>query len=259
MRQRKVKHETERLEAAKAFSVEDPMSMKGHWAEKFPGRDLYLEMGCGRGQFLCKQALLHPENAYIGAECRVSVALRTMELIQAGGNDEVHRNLEPGERRETFEAALSEKEPLENATCICALINDPCDYFADGELSGIYCNFSDPWPKSRHEKRRLTSKTYLEAYRRITKPGGVLEIKTDNDDLFAFTLEMINELHEGYETRRAEMPGAAGKPEDGRSFVIEELSYDLHKSNYAAKDVTTQYEERFMTLGTPIKYVKVRF
>ena len=262
-RQRKLKHEDERFEAVREFAVSDPKAMKGRWGERFPGKDLYLEMGCGRGQFLAKQALLHPENAYIGAECRLSVAVRAMELIRAGGNDEVHRNLLPGERREDFEALVPEKEPLPNALIIADLIADPRDYFADGELSGIYCNFSDPWPKSRHEKRRMTSRAYLEAYRAICKPGGVLEIKTDNDDLFRFTLEVINELHEGVETRRTDtVPLFGEKPlsaEDGRSFVIEELSYDLHRSGYAAKDVTTQYEEKFMARGIPIKYVRVRF
>ncbi len=264
MRQRKVKHEAERFDAVREYAVADAKAMKGRWGERFPGKDLYLEMGCGRGQFLAKQALLHPENAYIGTECRVSVALRAMELIRAGGNDEVHRNLLPGERREVFEALVSEKEPLPNATVIAEMILDPRDYFADGELSGIYCNFSDPWPKSRHEKRRLTSRSYLEAYRAICRPGGFLAIKTDNDDLFRFTLETINELHEGVETRRTDtvrMPGepAESAPADGRSFVIEELSYDLHSSDYAAKDVTTQYEDRFVARGTKIKYVKVRF
>jgi tRNA (guanine-N7-)-methyltransferase len=263
-RQRKLKHEAERYDAVKEFSVADPKAMKGRWGEMFPGKDLYLEMGCGRGQFLAKQALLHPENAYIGTECRLSVALRAMELIRAGGNDEVHRNLLPGERREDFEALVPAKEPLSNATVIAELIGDPRDYFADGELSGVYANFSDPWPKSRHEKRRMTSKSYLEAYRAITRPGGFLEIKTDNDDLFRFTLEMINELHEGVETRRTDTVRMPGEPAeegeaDGRSYVIEELSYDLHRSNYAAKDVTTQYEEKFMAKGVPIKYVRVRF
>ncbi|MBQ3107776.1 MAG: tRNA (guanosine(46)-N7)-methyltransferase TrmB [Firmicutes bacterium] len=211
MRQRKVKNEAEKLAAVAAWSVPEPKSRKGRWAELFPGKDLYLELGCGRGHFLVGHAQTHPENAYIGAEYQGSVALRAMELIRDSG--------------------------VPNALCMVEQVLELSEYFDAGELSGIYLNFSDPWPKARHEKRRLTHRRYLEAYRTALKPGGFVEIKTDNDDLFAFTLEEIKALE----------------------LNPEELSFDLHGSDFPAKNITTQYEEKFKALGKTINYCRIRF
>ncbi len=216
MRQRKVKNEAERLAALEHLQVKNSRDLPGSWAyfcrdknAKFSG-DIYLEAGCGRGHFLAALGDAHPENFYIGAEGRSSVVLRAMELIQ-------------------------EKE-LSNVLFIPDFIIHMENHFGEGELSGIYLNFSDPWPKARHASRRLTHRDYLKGYRQALKPGGFIEFKTDSQDLFEFTLE---------ECRATELN-------------IEEISRDLHKSDLPARLITTQYENRFRLLGKPIQYCRIR-
>ena len=129
---------------------------------------------------------------------------------------------------------LSEQE-ISNARLLCAYVHDIRDFFMPGELDGLYLNFSDPWPKARHEKRRLTHRAYLASYRDVVREGGFLAFKTDNDGLFEFTLEEIEA--EGYD--------------------ILEMSRDLHHSEYAAENVMTEYEARFSENGKTINYVKI--
>ncbi|MDD3874946.1 MAG: hypothetical protein PHE01_12335, partial [Methanosarcina sp.] len=119
--------------------------------------------------------------------------------------------------------------------CIPDYIENIEDYFAEDELSGIYLNFSDPWPKARHAKRRLTHRRYLEGYKRVLKKGSFIEIKTDNDDFFNFTLEECCAC----------------------SLTIKEQTQDLHNTNLSARLITTQYEERFRLLRKSINYCKV--
>jgi tRNA (guanine-N7-)-methyltransferase len=113
------------------------------------------------------------------------------------------------------------------------------DLFEANQLTGIYLNFSDPWPKARHAKRRLTYRDRLADYAWALKPGGFIEIKTDNDDLFAFTLEEIAEV--------------------GKLLHVEESSTDLHGSPHrcAAREITTEYEDKFVSKGKNINYVRV--
>ncbi|MCI5898549.1 MAG: tRNA (guanosine(46)-N7)-methyltransferase TrmB [Anaerovoracaceae bacterium] len=212
MRQRKVKHEEERLEALREYTVKDGTEWRGRWGEVLgaQGRPIYLEMGCGRGHFLAALGELHPDACYIGAEGRSSIVLRALELTKEKG--------------------------LENVRFIPEFIRDIETYFAPGELSGIYLNFSDPWPKARHYKRRLTYRGFLEGYRRVLKPGSLIEIKTDNDALFAFTKEEV----------------------DAVGFEILEESTDLHKTELSARLITTQYERRFQLLNKNINYLKLR-
>ena len=106
--------------------------------------------------------------------------------------------------------------------------------FEKGELSGLYLNFSDPWPKERHAKRRLTHCWYLEGYRQVIKPGGAIEFKSDNDDLYAFTLEEVAACH----------------------MEIVESTDDLHNSQFESRKYRTEYEERFMNRGKNINYIK---
>jgi tRNA (guanine-N7-)-methyltransferase len=219
MRQRKVKHEAERLSALSDYMITDPMEQKGRWEElaqkhmseqpDYKG-EIYLELGCGRGKYLADLAAMHPERFYLGAEGRSSVILRAMEQI--------HERKTP------------------NVLFIPTFINDMDDFFIVGELSGIYLNFSDPWPKFRHAKRRLTHRSYLMGYRRALRPGSLIEMKTDNVDLFSFTLEESHEV----------------------GLEILEYTYDLHKTDLPARLITTQYEHRFQLLGKPICYCKLR-
>ena len=116
-------------------------------------------------------------------------------------------------------------------------IREVTDCFAEDELSGIYLNFSDPWPKERHAKRRLTHTRYLKGYGRVMKPGSALEFKTDNEALFRFSSEEF----------------------ERNGLKKEEYSEDLHASGYESKNYMTEYEEKFSSRGNPIYYCKVRY
>lgn len=211
MRQRTIKNLDEKLELNSSFLIKDPRDCKGRWNEIF-GNDnpIYLEIGCGKGQFIFKHALAAPDKNFIAVEGQSSVVLRALEK--------------------------AEENQQNNLRIFIDFVNDLHDYFEVGELAGMYLNFSDPWPKARHAKRRLTYHKRLLNYREIIKDGGVIEFKTDNDDLFAFTLEEI---------------GEAG-------LEILENTTDLHSSNYASKEMTTEYEDKFSAAGKNINYVKFK-
>lgn len=206
MRQRKVKNLDTKLANLTDWIIETPEDWKGHWADVFGQRPVYLEIGCGKGQFLAGHAQRHPENGYLGVEGQRSVILRAIEKAQG----------------------------LDNVRFLPAYVQDLDALFAPGELVGIYLNFSDPWPKARHEKRRLTHHLRLAAYAKAIGKGGVIEIKTDNDDLFAFTLEQIT---------------LAG-------LELEAVTDDLHHSIYAEDNILTEYEEKFSGAGKNIHFAR---
>lgn len=211
MRQRKVKNEEERLAEHHQHLIRDPKAQKGKWQEVFGnGNGIYAEFGCGKGKFIMTLAEQNPDRNYIAIEGRGSIILRALEKAA--------------------------KEELKNIVFVKEYIKDASEYFSDGELSGIYLNFSDPWPKDRHAKRRLTHSRYLEGYREILKKNCCLEFKTDNDDLFAFA---VNEF---------------------KSCGLKLLEYteDLHSTALEAKYVTTEYEDKFHTAGKKINYCRVQ-
>ena len=213
MRQRNIKNLDERLAANSAFLIDDPRACRGRWAEIF-GNDnpIMLEIGCGKGKFIISRASANPDINYIAAEGQSSVVLRAMEKAQEG--------------------------QLANLRIFIDFIHDLRDYFEEGELSGLYLNFSDPWPKARHAKRRLTYHKNLENYRKVMKPDAVIEFKTDNEGLFEFSLEEI---------------AAAG-------YDIIEMTRDLHNPEneklYESARYTTEYEDKFSAAGKNINYVK---
>lgn len=210
MRHRKVKNLDERIDAAKGFLVDEPMTYKGRWRELF-GNDgrLYLELGCGKGKFITARAMADNEANFIGIEGLDAVIVRGLE-----------------------KAAENE---VGNVRYVLEYVKDIRDFFEDGELDGIYLNFSDPWPKARHVKRRLTYGDTLLKYKQVLKPEGFIAFKTDNEGLFDFTMEEIERL----------------------GFEIKEMSRDLHNSDLAAKEFTTEYEEKFHGYGKNINYVKI--
>ena len=144
MRQRNVKNLEEKLELNSSFLIREPRECKGKWKEVF-GNDnpIYLEIGCGKGKFIFTHASQNPDRNYIAIEGQENVALRALEKAEQGG--------------------------LENLRIFMDFVNDLKYYFEEGELTGIYLNFSDPWPKARHAKRRLTSSRFLERYDKIFK------------------------------------------------------------------------------------------
>lgn len=193
------------------FVVQNPKEEKGNWKAVFPKEQpLYIEVGMGKGRFLMDMARLHPEINYIGIEMYDSVLLRAIQ------------------RRE------QQAEPLDNLLFLRMDARELPEVFASGEVGKIYLNFSDPWPKERHAKRRLTSGEFLGRYARILKPEGRVEFKTDNRALFEFSLEEIKEA--GWET--------------------EAVTWDLHRDVVLMQEnVMTEYEEKFSMDGNPIHKV----
>ena len=205
MRLRNVKGADEAV-AASPYVIHDPESKKGHWAADVFGNDrpVQLEIGMGKGKFITELSELHPEINYIGIEKMSSVLYRALQ------------KRETEERTNLFYMRFDAEE-LENV-------------FDEGEVDRIYLNFSDPWPKDRHAKRRLTSREFLARYLKILKPGGIVEFKTDNQELFTFSLEEAKEA--GWE--------------------ILDFTRDLRKSPLNENNIQTEYEVRFSTLGNPI-------
>ena len=186
---------------------------RGHWSDAF-GSDapLYLEIGMGKGRFISELACLHPENNYLGIEKYSSVLLRAIQKRRR--MTDVH-NL------------LFLRMDAEYIT----------EIFTPGDVSGIYLNFSDPWPKDRHAHRRLPSRQFLKRYEQILKEDAVVEFKTDNTSLFDFALEEA---------------AAAG-------WDITAVTRDLHNDPVMNEgNIMTEYEERFSSLGNPIHKVILR-
>ena len=214
MRQRNIKNLSERIEQNSRLLIEEPGDCKGRWAEIFGnGNPIYLEIGCGKGNFITKHAFAEPDCNFIACEGQMSVVLRALEKAEASGSG--------------------------NLRVFIDFVNDLEDYFEVGELSGIYLNFSDPWPKARHAKRRLTYRGRLQNYKKVLKPDGFIEFKTDNEGLFAFTLEEIE---------------ACG-------YGMIEMSRDLHGEAQGvhgekSRRFMTEYEEKFSGQGKNINFVR---
>lgn len=216
MRQRTVKNLEERLEQNSSFVIENPREAKGRWAEIFGNRKpVYLEIGCGKGQFILTRAERNPQANFIAVEGQANVILRAMEKAEAA--------------------------ELSNLRLFIDFVNDLNDYFEPGELAGVYLNFSDPWPKARHDKRRLTYHKRLENYFQVMGEDGFVEFKTDNEGLFEFTLEEIQLLAE-------------------KGLEMAEMTRDLHgtDSQLESRQVTTEYEDKFRAAGKNINYVKIK-
>lgn len=201
------------------FVVHEPEGCAGKWKDIFENeREIHVEIGMGKGRFLMEMAKLHPNINYIGIEKYSSVLLRAIQKME--------------EMEENGEGAL------QNVKFIRMDAEDIEKMFSEGELDRIYLNFSDPWPKDRHAKRRLPSRQFLLRYDKILKKDGVIEFKTDNRDLFDFAVEEL----------------------DPAGWKIKELTYDLHADERLNEgNVMTEYEEKFSLLGNPIcKYIIYR-
>lgn len=207
MRMRKKKHTDDRIIACGELLIETPYEMKGKWAEKAQGRMLCLEIGCGKGTFVCETAKRNPDKFFIAVEKVRDVMVMAMEKAKnAELTNVVFADIDAEKLGEVFE---------------------------ENELSEIYLNFSDPWPKKKHAKRRLTYRTFLELYRRILSPEGTVFFKTDNRPLFDFTLEEMAEC----------------------GYKMSDITYDLHNSEYAKDNVVTEYEATFSAKGFTINRV----
>ncbi len=186
--------------------VQAPESRKGHWHEVF-GNDhpIHIEIGMGKGQFITTLAAQNPDINFVGIEKYSSVLLRALEKQE--------ELLLPNLRFLRFDA------------------EDICDIFAENEVARIYLNFSDPWPKDRHAKRRLTSERYFHRYEAFLDAStGYVAFKTDNVALFEFSLEQATEA----------------------GWTLSCVTRDLHRSTYSEGNIMTEYEERFSSMGHPI-------
>ena len=191
--------------AANEYVIHEPEKLKGQWSSLFGNEaPIHIEIGMGKGRFLMELAKQNPGISYIGIEKYSSVLLRALE-----------------KRQET---------ELKNLFFIRFDAEYITEIFGEKEVDRIYLNFSDPWPKDRHGKRRLTSKEFLSKYDRVLKEDGEVMFKTDNRSLFDFSLE---------EARTA-------------GWELSEVTYDLHHSEYAEGNIMTEYEERFSAEGNPI-------
>lgn len=164
MRQRNIKNKQEIIDRCRRFIVEDPTGQKGRWSQRFlkPG-DVYVEIGSGKGRFITQMAQRYPQHNFIAVERGPNVAIRTLEKAEA--------------------------TDASNLLVVAAHIDSVRDWFAEGEIAGLYLNFSDPWPKARHAKRRLTHRARLLQYRCIAAPGALLYFQTDDASFFAFSME----------------------------------------------------------------------
>ena len=185
---------------------------KGTWQQIF-GNDhpIRIEVGMGKGQFILEQASRNPDVNFVGIEKYSTVLLKAIR------------------KREQME--------LSNIYFLCEDARELAEIFGPGEVERIYLNFSDPWPKARHAKRRLTSTEFLERYEKILAQGGRVEFKTDNTELFNFSLEQVKEA----------------------GWYLEKYTYDLHhQEEMNAGNIMTEYEEKFSLKGNPINKLIAR-
>lgn len=187
------------------YVVQKPEEHKGQWREVF-GNDnpIEIEVGMGKGKFIMELAQKNPDINYIGIERYSTVMLKAIQ------------------KREQLE--------LSNIYFMCVDAKELGEFFAEEEIHRIYLNFSDPWPKDRHAKRRLTSPQFMAVYDKILKKDGVVEFKTDNRGLFDYSLESI--------------------PKAG--WIVGGHTFDLHHSDMAEGNVMTEYETKFASEGKPI-------
>ena len=210
--------------------ISRPEKEKGNWQQIFGNEHpIFVEIGMGKGQFLLTMAKKYPERNFVGVERYASVLVRGLGLYDEQNKFLTAENCESDE-----DGLLVAKEypSLTNVRFLCMDAISLDQVFVLGEVEGVYLNFSDPWPKARHEKRRLTSKGYLKQYTNILAPRGRLEIKTDNAGLFEFSMKSV--------------ASAAG-------WEIAEATSDLHKHEGMCKNnIMTEYEEKFSSMGYPI-------
>jgi tRNA (guanine-N7-)-methyltransferase len=185
---------------ASSLVVTEPKNLKGKWREEFNnGNKIYLELGCGRGQFITGRARENPDINFIGVDLKDEVLIYALKKVAAA--------------------------ELENVRLIPMNIMGIGEVFEKDEISRIYINFCNPWPKDRHKKRRLTHTKFLTEYKRFIRPHTEIWFKTDDTELFVESQEYFKES----------------------GFSIEYMTYDLHSSGFE-ENVVTEYEEKFTEL-----------
>lgn len=209
MRLRKKRWARPELEASPLFkSFEEAKALKGQWKEEFKNNnDIYLELGCGRGGFAAQIGKRYPDKNLISVDIKDEILVYALKNILGA--------------------------ELTNARLIAMQIAFVEEIFAENEISRIYINFCNPWPKDRHKKRRLTHSKFLEKYKKFIKSGTEIHFKTDDLELFDESLEYFAES----------------------GFEILFKTYDLHNSEYAEENIMTEYESKFKERGIKSKFL----
>lgn len=183
----------------------EPENLKGKWADYFHNTNpIHIEIGSGKGKFITTLAKQNEDINFIAIEKFATVLLKLIKKVP--------------------------EEGLPNLAILNADAEMLTQFFEQGEINKIYLNFSDPWPRKRHAKRRLTHVHFLETFKALLKNDGTIALKTDNQDLFDFSIEQF------------ELAG----------YLLEDITYDLHQSELSESNVATEYEERFISQGMPI-------
>ncbi|MEW9500726.1 tRNA (guanosine(46)-N7)-methyltransferase TrmB [Jeotgalibacillus marinus] len=211
MRTRNKPWAKDRIESHPHYIVHEPESKKGLWAKEFNNTNpIHIEVGTGKGRFVIEMARANPDVNYIGVELSESVIVMALErLIEAD---------------------------LPNVKLLNINANDLTTIFDKGEVARVYLNFSDPWPKNRHEKRRLTFSSFLDLYKTVLPEEGEIHFKTDNQGLFEYSLQSFSAY----------------------GLLLTYLSLDLHKSGFEG-NIMTEYEEKFSKKGQRIYRCEVRY
>ena len=203
MRMRKKKNLIPRMERCGDRLIRDPYDRRGHWRDLMPqAKEVWLELGCGKGRFTAGTAAAAPDVLYLAVEMVPDAMVVAMERCVSAG--------------------------LTNTFFVDANADQLPAFFAPGEVDRIYINFCDPWPSNRHAKRRLTHPDFLLRYRQVLAEAGEIHFKTDNRDLFEWSLFQFPRV----------------------GFGVSEVTRDLHADGIHG--VMTDYEEKFHNLGTPI-------
>lgn len=189
------------------YCINKPQEYRGRWAEVFKNDNpIYIEIGMGKGRFIINNATTYPDINFIGIEKYPSVQIRAVQKLR-------------------------EMEDIPNLRLLSMNAELLPEVFDEGEIRRIYLNFSDPWPKERHAKRRLTSGEFLDRYRQVLKPGDLVEFKTDNRGLFEFSLQEIEE----------------------KGWVLDGKTDNLHRDPVMGEgNIMTEYEVKFIKLDKHI-------
>ena len=203
MRMRKKKNLDRRMENCADLWIKNPAAQRGKWRELMPqAQGVRLELGCGKGRFTAETAAANPQDLYVAVERVPDAMVIAMERCREKG--------------------------LHNVFFIDGDAACLSDYFAPDEVDLLYINFCDPWPSVKHSRRRLTHENFLRGYRQVLRDGGEIHFKSDNRDLFEWSLFQF--------------------PKAG--YALSEVTRDLHANGI--RGIMTDYEEKFHSLGTPI-------
>ena len=201
----------DKLNTYPEYVPQNAEQLKGKWQTRFATpQPIHIEVGSGKGRFITEMAKAHPHINYISIEIQTSVIVNVLD----------HQI----------------REQLPNLQILHADGRDLTNYFAEGEVTRVYLNFSDPWPKKRHEKRRLTSSSFLMQYRTILQPKGEIHFKTDNQGLFEYSLASMSQF----------------------GMVLQQVWLDLHHSDFEG-NIETEYESKFAAKGQRIYRVEARY